>query len=199
MADRRNIEDPAWAEEDPLLQAGRSVMAACVMLCQALSVNLAELKLHSIESCTWPDASLGLPQPGAVYASAVTKGYVLCIRRASDVFTFHASTQGPPICVELLPPPAFDADHPLIADAMLDLAERLQVRLACISLEHVEMQEPSGPGGMRSEVMHRGETPRRLHVILRCGVQTYAYQGSLDGALTRRNQNHPSGNLLPLH
>ncbi len=184
---RKSDEDKALAE-DPPVQTGRLVLTACTMLCQALAAHPAELTLQSVEPRTWPDTSLGLPQPGTVYAPVVTPGYVLRLQRGSDIFTFHSAIQGPPVCADLLPSPAFDADHPLIADAILDLAERLQTRFSCIALVHAAVQDPSNPkeGPSQADVHTAGQPPH-LHVVLRCGTRTYTYRGPLDRALTYRS------------
>ncbi len=183
---RKSDEDRALAAE-PLVQTGRLVLAACTMLCQALSAHPAELTLQSVEPRTWPDTSLGLPQPGTVYAPVMTPGYVLRLQRGPDIFIFHAALQGPPVCAHLLPSPAFDADHPLIADAMLDLATRLQTPFSRIALEHAAMQGPAEPkeDPFQADVHTAGQPPH-LHVVLRCGTRTYTYQGPLDRALTYR-------------
>ena len=186
MTDNQHGEDRSL-EEDQLLQAGKLVLASCAMLYKALAANPAELKLQSVEPCAWPDTSLGLPQPGTIYASVVTKGYRLRIQRGADTFTFHSSVQGPPICADLLPPEAFDADHPLVANAMLDLAEQLQVGFSDITLEHAEIQVPPDPrAGLSKADTHAAGHRQRLHVVLQCGTQTYSYQGPLDQALTRQ-------------
>ncbi len=173
------------AEEDLPLQIGRLVLAACQMLCKALSADLAELTLQSMSPCTWPDASLGLPQPGIVYAPVITKGYLLRIQRRTDIFVFHSSIQGPPVCPELRPPLTLGADHPLIANAMLDLAEQLHTSFSSISLDRAEIKVGDCPAEsqMALDTQKSGQE-QNLYVVLRCGDQTYTFLGPPKGPLT---------------
>jgi len=190
MTDYQHGENISPAEER-LVQVGRLVLASCTMLCQALAADPAELKLQSIQPCTWPDTSLGLPRPGVVYTPVVTQGYRLRIQRGPDVLTFHPAVQGPPVCAALVPPEVFDADHPLVANAMLDLAEDLQVSFPRITLEQAELQDLQGSPELGADPAQTRQTPavghrRRLYVVLKCGAQTYSYEGPLDQALTQQ-------------
>ncbi len=175
------------AEEDLPLQIGRLVLAACQILCEAQSANLAELTLQTVASCTWPDASLGLPQPGTVYAPVVTKGYILRIQRRTDVFVFHSSIQGPPVCPDLRPPLTLDNDHPLIANAMLDLAEQLNTSFSSIILERAEIEvADSLTENQKAFETRKSGQQQNLYVVLRCGNQAYTFVGPLNRPLTRQ-------------
>ena len=39
----------------------------------------------------FPDASLGVPEPGAVYAQVITPGYVIDLTAAGQTYRYHAA------------------------------------------------------------------------------------------------------------
>ena len=53
-------------------------------------------KLEVLESAwvTWPDGSLGCPQPGMNYTMALVPGYRIRIRADHQVLNYHASARG---------------------------------------------------------------------------------------------------------
>lgn len=52
------------------------------------------LKVISSEVVTWPDGSLGCPQPGMNYTMALVPGYRIRIRARAEVLDYHASRRG---------------------------------------------------------------------------------------------------------
>ena len=55
---------------------------AADFLAGELGVAAADLEVVSATAITWPDASLGCPQPGMMYAQVLTPGYLVVIRDA---------------------------------------------------------------------------------------------------------------------
>ena len=55
---------------------------AAEFLAGELGVAAAGLEVVSATAMTWPDASLGCPQPGMMYAQVLTPGYLVVIRDA---------------------------------------------------------------------------------------------------------------------
>ena len=55
---------------------------AVEFLAGELGVAAADLEVVSATAMTWPDASLGCPQPGMMYAQVLTPGYLVVIRDA---------------------------------------------------------------------------------------------------------------------
>ena len=55
---------------------------AAELLAGELGVAVAGLEVVSATALTWPDASLGCPQPGMLYAQVLTPGYLVVIRDA---------------------------------------------------------------------------------------------------------------------
>jgi hypothetical protein len=43
---------------------------------------------------TWPDGSLGCPQPGVNYTMALVPGYRIRVRAGERVLDYHASQRG---------------------------------------------------------------------------------------------------------
>lgn len=55
------------------------------------------LTIIRAEPVTWPDGSLGCPEPGVVYTMAPVLGYVIQIRAGNETLSYHASRRGVPI------------------------------------------------------------------------------------------------------
>jgi hypothetical protein len=72
----------------------------------------ADLKVLSAEAVTWPDGSLGCPQPGMMYTQALVPGYRVRIQAGGEVLEYHASRVGQAVfCpVERVQPPLLDAN-----------------------------------------------------------------------------------------
>jgi len=71
---------------DPLNLA---TVAAQSDLARKLGVRADEILVVSSQVVDWPDASLGCPQPGAVYAQVVTPGFSLLLESAGKLFEYH--------------------------------------------------------------------------------------------------------------
>jgi hypothetical protein len=59
-----------------------------------LGVNASDLRVERIEPRQWPDASLGCPRPGVLYAQVVTPGYLLVISGGSKTLEYHTDERG---------------------------------------------------------------------------------------------------------
>ena len=86
------------------LTFGPQLVAARRDLASRLGVTERDVQFVAAESKTFPDASLGCPEPGMQYAQAQVPGWVLTFRRGERVFTYHADDQRaipcPPISVD---------------------------------------------------------------------------------------------------
>jgi hypothetical protein len=58
-------------------------------LAQRLSVAEEVILIQSIEPVTWPDASLGCPQPGMAYAQVLTPGFRVIVEAGGEVYEAH--------------------------------------------------------------------------------------------------------------
>ena len=75
---------------DPVVQA--LVLQAKKYLVEKLGLNLDEISLFNIQAVEWPDASLGCPREGVMYAQVITPGYQIQFQAKGEVFTFHTDT-----------------------------------------------------------------------------------------------------------
>jgi hypothetical protein len=70
----------------------RLVQMAKEDLAQRLAVSVSEINLIEAQPVTWPDSSLGCPQPGMAYAQVLTPGYLILLEHGGNTFEYHAST-----------------------------------------------------------------------------------------------------------
>jgi hypothetical protein len=54
-----------------------------------LGVNASALTVTAIEAMEWPDASLGCPEDGGVYAQVISPGYRITVTDGSDSLEYH--------------------------------------------------------------------------------------------------------------
>lgn len=66
----------------------------------------------SAEAVTWPDGSLGCPQPGRMYTQALVPGWRIVVRDGARERIYHATARG-----HWLPCPAGRAVPPVAGDA----------------------------------------------------------------------------------
>ena len=175
-----NISDPESGSQsmDPT-EVGQHVSAALVHVTDALDIELASVTIVNVKHKLWPDASLGLPEPGVAYVQALTPGYVMQIQAGGRTFTVHtgpgptAKLQGPPAATE------FNEDVPVVASAMLNLATMQGLRFSDIKL--VGVQTESNPAM---------DCPR-LTVTLEAASRRYVWTGPETGPLELLGQ--PTG------
>lgn len=55
------------------------------------------IEVRVAEPQTWPDASLGCPQPGRFYAQVITEGYRIVLATDSGEYSYHGATGRDPI------------------------------------------------------------------------------------------------------
>jgi hypothetical protein len=59
-------------------------------LSRKLGLSPEEISLVSVEAVPWPDASLGCPQPGMMYAQVITPGFSIVLEAAGQTYDYHA-------------------------------------------------------------------------------------------------------------
>ena len=69
-----------------------------------LGVPELEVKPSALRRTTWPDASLGCPRPGEVYAQVATEGFVIELQVAETRYSYHTDQQRVVFCPEKSPP-----------------------------------------------------------------------------------------------
>ncbi len=86
-------------------------------LARRLGVEPDDLEVISAEEVTWPDGSLGCPEPGMSYTQALVDGSKVVLGHDDRVYVYHAGDDGQPfLCPsddkdgghEFLPPPGFN-------------------------------------------------------------------------------------------
>jgi hypothetical protein len=160
-------------------EIGQQVAAALVHVTDAMDIELASMTIVNVEHRLWPDASLGIPEPGIAYVQALTPGYVMQIQAGDRTFTVHtgpgptAKLQGIPVTT------AFNEDVPVVASAMLNLATMTGLRFSDVKL--VGVQTEPNPAAGRS----------RLTVTLEAASRRYVWTGPETGPLELLGQ--PAG------
>ena len=61
---------------------------------QALGADAESLALVKDEAVPWPDASLGCPQEGMMYAQVITPGHRMTFRHNEDTYKVHTADAG---------------------------------------------------------------------------------------------------------
>lgn len=54
----------------------------------------AAVRLESVQPVTWPDASLGCPQPGMAHAQMLLPGWLLRVEAGGQRYGYHAERGG---------------------------------------------------------------------------------------------------------
>lgn len=65
------------------------IILAKTNLCDRLGLSIKEIKLQEIEAVEWPDASLGCPLSGRVYAQVITPGFRLVLEAEERLYVYH--------------------------------------------------------------------------------------------------------------
>jgi hypothetical protein len=93
------------------------IEAASADLAARLGVDAALIGLVTFKDVTWPDGSLGCPEPGMSYTQALVEGYQIVLRHGDRLFDYHGGDDGQPFLCrsdekdgghEFVPPPGFD-------------------------------------------------------------------------------------------
>ena len=103
---------PAPTPDDPHLQ--KLIDRAKSDLAQRIGIPVEEIVLYEFQLMTWPDASLGCPQPGMAYAQVTQDGYLIMFQAGQGIYNYHGGgypDRGPFLCEngmgdKTIPPPA---------------------------------------------------------------------------------------------
>ena len=76
----------------------------------------ADIKVISEEAVTWPDGSLGCPQPGMMYTQALVAGYRIVLQAGEQTLNYHAMSRGKPVFCPAarVAPPVQAQDDPAV-------------------------------------------------------------------------------------
>ncbi len=76
-----------------------AVEQAAADLSARAGVPASQIQVVSVEPVTWPDASLGCPKPGMMYAQVMTDGLRIRLRANGQVYEYHSGgSQAPFLC-----------------------------------------------------------------------------------------------------
>ncbi|MHB1460646.1 MAG: hypothetical protein ACYC1M_05125 [Armatimonadota bacterium] len=70
----------------------QAVVLSCRQdLAKRLSMSVDDITLKKAEAVQWPDTSLGMAQPGMMYAQVVTPGYKVVLEAKREQYLYHTS------------------------------------------------------------------------------------------------------------
>jgi len=75
-----------------------AVRAAIRFLAMQLDLSPEAIRVIAWEPVDWPDAALGCPEPGKVYAQIITPGYVVFLEARGETFRVHTDRTGERAC-----------------------------------------------------------------------------------------------------
>jgi hypothetical protein len=129
-------------------------------LAQRLSIAVTQIDLVEAKNVVWPDASLGCPQPGMMYAQVQTLGFSVWLEAQGQMFEYHTDTgrfvvlceeesasnvvpsNVPTILSEDIVTTPVNGDLERLIDiAKEDLARRLEITPDEIEVVHIEKAE----------------------------------------------------------
>ena len=70
-----------------------------------LDVDPGGIELVSAEEVSWPDASVGCPQPGMAYAQVVTSGSRIVLESGGERHEYHSDNRRDPFLCKNPEPP----------------------------------------------------------------------------------------------
>lgn len=85
------------------IQSEEQIMAGLVEaavrdLVQEKGITLNKIEVVQAHAVQWPDASLGCPQPGKMYAQVVTPGYQIILAADGQEYDYHANQRDVFLC-----------------------------------------------------------------------------------------------------
>jgi hypothetical protein len=83
---------------DPALEP--LVSTALEDLSERLGAGIDQIKVIDAELVVWPDASLGCPQPGMVYAQVLVEGTLIRLGIGDQVYDYHGGGDNNPFLCE---------------------------------------------------------------------------------------------------
>jgi len=93
------VKPVEWAKKDLERRLGLDICRSCA------SVS-SDIRVLSVEVVDWPDASLGCPQPGMVYAQVITPGFRVLLEVENDKYEYHTDRgERVVLCVDGRPAP----------------------------------------------------------------------------------------------
>jgi hypothetical protein len=102
-AEEPDPDDPAAGGSDALV--GDEVEAAIEDAAATAGVEPADVQVLTSELVTWPDGSLGCPQPDEMYTQALVEGYRIVLEVAGQEIAYHGELGAEPFRCDTPEPP----------------------------------------------------------------------------------------------
>ncbi|MEP0804801.1 MAG: hypothetical protein HRF47_04895 [Chloroflexota bacterium] len=83
QGDSPSMPDPS----NPTLQ--KLIALAAADLTQRFSIPAEQVQFKEAAAVTWPDSSLGCPNPSSMYLQVLTPGYLIRLQAAERTFEYH--------------------------------------------------------------------------------------------------------------
>jgi hypothetical protein len=74
--------------------APAAALSAAADLAQRLKIDIDTIKLVSVEQIDWPDACMGIQQPGVMCAQVITSGYKVVLEANGQQYEYHTNETG---------------------------------------------------------------------------------------------------------
>ncbi len=100
------VVDPTTLRGSSEMTREEAIRAAKELLATEVSLDVAEIRVRRTESVQWPDAGLGCPRDGEVYATVLTPGYRVLLQVSRTVYTVHVGGGRAVVCGGPVGPPA---------------------------------------------------------------------------------------------
>jgi hypothetical protein len=175
-------------------ETGSAASQARTALAERLQVEVEEIEVLEVEAAEWPNAALGCPEKGKVYAQVLTSGYRVQLGHERTSHWLHVAGKRVVSCDES--PKVESRASPfatIVGAARRDLAERLGIEQAAVRILRVQpatrttalqrcppASAPSVDETLPLLLRQEGET---LFVTLRAGDETHRYRSD-GGRLT---------------
>ena len=148
-------------------------------LADRLAVPAGQIELGDLQETTWPDTSLGCPQPGMMYAQVLVPGYRILLRVGGQEFEYHSDRKGRTVyCSRNVVGSA--GLPPVVERAREDLARRLtctRTEVSVVEAPYVEW--PSTMFPRPEDIRVPVQTTPGYRPVFRCDGKEYAYRTDL--------------------
>ncbi|MDX1664363.1 MAG: hypothetical protein R3272_11240 [Candidatus Promineifilaceae bacterium] len=180
--EQEEVETPEAAEQ----AAPEALPAARLALSEFLGVMPDAVELEQIEDAEWPNACLGLAEPGEMCAEVITPGYAITFSHEGESYVVRTDIGGEAVRIEAAAT-ATDELPPAVETAREALAGELGIDAESIELLNFEQREwPNAclglpdPGEMCAEVITPG-----WQVVLGAEGVAYQVRTDMDGDVVR--------------
>ncbi|MCK4827063.1 hypothetical protein KA005_65620 [bacterium] len=89
-----------WTQPDNVTEGSDMAELAKMDLATKLQIPPTSIEVLRVVQTEWPDASLGYPEPGMVYAQVITPGYVILLLAENKLYEYHSDY------THIVPPPS---------------------------------------------------------------------------------------------